>query len=256
MPLEAIRPAEQIPDPKAANGAPQPGDLALPPLESGDRLTRAEFERRYSARPDIKKAELIEGVVYVASPIRVERHGEPHSHVIVWLGTYCAASTGIRLTDNSSLRLDLDNEPQPDVVGWIDEPYGGSAFISEDDYLEGAPELIVGVAASSAAYDLHDKRNAYRRNRVQEYLVLLTTERRTVWHCWHEGEYHELTPDEQGILRSRVFPGLWFSPSHFWAGDLAGLLSVLQQGLATPEHAAFVEGLAGRLAERRGVSAT
>jgi Uma2 family endonuclease len=222
----------------------------LPPLESGDRLTRAEFERRYSARPDIKKAELIEGVVYVASPIRVERHGEPHSHVIVWLGNYCAASAGIRLTDNSSLRLDLDNEPQPDVAVWIDEPYGGGAYVGEDDYLEGAPELIAEVVGSSAAYDLHDKRNAYRRNRVQEYVVLLTTERRTVWYTWREGEYHELTPDEQGILRSRVFPGLWFSPSHFWAGDLAGLLAVLQQGLATPEHAAFVQELAGRLTRR------
>lgn len=250
MTLEAIRPAEPVSDEKVANGAAQAGALVFPPLESGDRLTRAEFERRYSARPDIKKAELIEGVVYVASPIRVERHGEPHSHVIVWLGNYCAASAGIRLTDNSSLRLDLDNEPQPDVAVWIDKPYGGSAYVSADDYLEGAPELIVEVAASSATYDLHDKRNAYRRNRVQEYLVLLTTERRTVWYTWHEGEYHELMPDEQGVLRSRVFPGLWFSPSHFWAGDLAGLLAVLRQGLATLEHAAFVQALAGRLTQR------
>jgi Uma2 family endonuclease len=247
MALEAIRPAEQILDEKSTNGAPQPGDLALPPLESGDRLTRAEFERRYSARPDIKKAELIEGVVYVASPIRVRQHGLPHLHANTWLGVYSAATPGVLATDNSSLRLDEDNEPQPDIALWIEAGPVGNAYITEDDYLEGAPELIVEVAASSAAYDLHDKRNAYRRNRVQEYVVLLTTERRTVWYTWHEGEYHELTPDEQGIMRSRVFPGLWFSPSHFWAGDLAGLLAVLQQGLASPEHAEFVEELAGRL---------
>lgn len=137
-------------------------------LENGDRLTIYEFERRYQAMPDLKKAELIEGVVYVPAALSFRNSGQPHANLIIWLGMYQIATPGVELGDNVTVRLDLDNEPQPDAVLFIN---GGQAKISEDDYLEGAPELIVEVAASSAAYDLHDKKRAYRRNGVQEYLV-------------------------------------------------------------------------------------
>lgn len=213
---------------------------AIPPLENGDRLSRAEFERRYKAHPEIRKAELIEGVVYVASPVRVRRHGIPHSDIISWLGWYRAATRGVYVADNSTLQLDLDNEPQPDVAIWIE---GGNAYINAEDYLEGAPELIVEVAGSSASIDLGDKLRAYRRNGVQEYLVLLTHEREVRWFSWRTGETEEIQPDEQGILRSFVLPGLQLHPGLFWQGDMAGVLALLQQGLATPEHAAFVQRL-------------
>ena len=131
----------------------------IPPLESGDRLSRHEFERRYTAMPHIKKAELIEGIVYVASPLRFRSHGQPHGDLIVWLGNYKVSTRGVELGDNVTVRLDLDNEPQPDVVLLIDE-LGGQARISEDDYVEGAPELVAEVAASSASNDLHDKKRA------------------------------------------------------------------------------------------------
>jgi Uma2 family endonuclease len=251
MSQTAIQIEERIPTEKVSvtgpsqAGANGQGLYHQPPLESGDRLTRAEFERRYSAQPESKKAELVEGVVYVASPVRVRQHGEPHSHIIIWAGTYFVATPGTKISDNVTLRLDEDNEPQPDVALWIDQPAGGRAHISPDDYLAGAPELIIEIAASTAAYDLHDKRNAYRRNGVQEYLVMLPYEQQTIWYSWHEGRYHELPADEAGIIRSGVFPGLWLHPQRFWAGDLAGVLAVLQQGLQTPDHAAFVQRLAG-----------
>lgn len=215
-----------------------------PPLDSGDRLTRAEFERRYAARPDIKKAELIEGIVYVPSPV-YPRHGGPHGHIVTWLGVFSAMTPGVRIFDNTSIRLDTDNEPQPDVSVWIDDPTGETSRIPQDSIPEIVPDLIVEVAASSAAYDLHDKLNAYRRNRVQEYLVLVIYEQETRWHTWHEGEYQLLEPDEEGILRSRVFPGLWLHPERLWKGDLAGVLAVLQRGLESPEHQAFVRRLRG-----------
>lgn len=221
----------------------QATERELPPLNSGDRLSRIEFERRYHAMPDTKKAELIEGVVYVPSPVHVEMHGEPHGNIVTWLGVYRAATPSIRIADNATLRLDLDNEPQPDVSVWIDEKSGGKARISADDYLEGAPELIVEVAASSASYDLHDKLRAYRRNGVQEYLVLLAYEQEAIWYTLQEGEYQPLTADEQGVLRSQVFPGLHFQADLFWAGDLAGLLNILQEGLNTTDHANFVTRL-------------
>lgn len=221
----------------------QPGasaNGAIPPLENGDRLSRAEFERRYQAHPEIKKAELIEGIVYMASPVRARQHGGPHGRIITWLGNYMAATPGVDLLDNSTLRLDLDNEPQPDVSLWIE---GGNAFIDEDDYLHGAPELLVEVAASSAALDLGAKLQAYRRNGVAEYLVLLPREQEVRWFSFAAGETVQIEPDADGVLRSRVFPGLYFQPTLFWQGNLAGVLAVLRNGLATPEHAAFVERL-------------
>jgi hypothetical protein len=101
----------------------------IPALESGDRLTRREFERRYNAMPNLKKAELIEGVVYVASPQFFEPHAEPHGDLMIWLGNYKVATPGVRLGDNPTVRLDLDNEPQPDAILLIDATCGGQSHL-------------------------------------------------------------------------------------------------------------------------------
>jgi Uma2 family endonuclease len=130
----------------------------IPPLESGDRLSRHEFERRYQAMAEHQKAELIEGVVYLASPLRFQRHAEPHGKMVIWLGTYQISTPGVKLGIEPTVRLDQDNEPQPDAVLLVDQSLGGQSRLTEDDYIEGAPELIVEIAASSAAYDLHDKK--------------------------------------------------------------------------------------------------
>jgi Uma2 family endonuclease len=203
----------------------------LPILEGGDRLSRAEFERRYQAMPEAKKAELIEGVVYVASPVRVSRHGQPHSDVVGWLVAYRSATPGVMVCDNTTVRLDAENEPQPDALLRIDEARGGQSRISEDDYIEGAPELIVEIAASSASYDLHDKLRAYRRNGVREYLVWLTQEQAFRWYVLVEGEYVLQQPDDQGILRSQGFPGLQLAVEALLAGDMERVLAVLQEGI-------------------------
>jgi Uma2 family endonuclease len=214
-----------------------------PPLNSGDTLTRAEFERRYQAHPQIKKAELIEGVVFMPSPIRFEQHGLPHSDLITWLGVYRASTPGVQVGDNVTVRLDYENEVQPDILLRLETTLGGQSRIGDDDYLEGPPELIVEIAASSAAYDMHAKRRVYARNGVQEYLVAQMYEQRLDWFVLREGVYEALAPGEDGLLRSERFPGLWLQPAAFWAGDLAALLDGLQQGLASPEHAEFVARL-------------
>src|SRR4051794_2440771 len=90
-----------------------PGERAILLLENGDRLTRAEFERRYEAMPELKKAELIEGEVYIPSPVRHGRHSHPHTRLVTWLGDYETDTPGVEAGDNGSIRLDLDNEPQP-----------------------------------------------------------------------------------------------------------------------------------------------
>lgn len=209
----------------------------LPPLESGDRLSRTEFERRYSAMPHLKKAELIEGVVYVASPLRAQAHGKPHGDIMGWLWTYKAATPGIELYDNPTVRLDADNEPQPDAVLRLNQ--AGRSWISEDDYIEGAPELIVEVAASSASYDLHDKLRVYRRNGIQEYIVWQTYSQRLDWFSL-DGDYQPLVANPSGILCSQQFPGLWLASDALLSGDLTEVLRVLQAGIASPQHQAFV----------------
>ena len=213
----------------------------IPPLESGDRLSRAEFERRYHAMPHLKKAELIEGVVYVASPLRAQAHGSPHAHIITWLGVYESATPGVKCYDNPTVRLDGDNEPQPDAVLRFEQ--NGRSSISEDDYIEGSPELIVEVAASSASYDLHDKLRVYRRNGVQEYVVWRTYSQQIDWFYLQGGEYQSLTADEQGIFRSWQFPGLWLASEALLSGNLGEVLRVLGQGIDSPEHGEFVASL-------------
>jgi Uma2 family endonuclease len=205
--------------------------LTIPPLESGDKLTRAEFERRYDAMPNLKKAELIEGVVYLASPLRIKSHGEPHALIMTWLGVYKAATLGVGFADNSTVRLDADNEPQPDALLRIEN--GGQSRISEDDYVEGAPELIVEIAASTASYDLHEKLKVYRRNQVQEYLVWRVYDNAFDWFKLDEGQYIKLEGDAEGIIRSQFFPGLWLDKSALLSGNLAKVLEVLQLGLKT-----------------------
>lgn len=213
--------------------------LTTLPLENGDKLTRAEFERRYNATPSVKKAELIEGVVYVASPLRFRSHGKPHAYIMGWLVGYEAATPGVELGDNATVIIDADNEPQPDALLRIET--GGQSRINEDDYVEGAPELIVEVAASSASYDLHEKLKVYRRNQVQEYLVWRVYDRQFDWFRLKSGEYIKLEPNVDGVICSEIFAGLWLDKTALLSGDLTKVMAVLQQGLSTPEHQSFVE---------------
>lgn len=217
----------------------------VPVLESGDHLSRAEFERRYEALPDLKKAELIEGVVYVGSPVRVS-HGEPHSMVMVWLGTYWVATPGVRLADNTTVRLDLDNEVQPDALLRIEPDAGGTSHTSEDGYVEGPPELVVEIAASSASIDRHTKLRMYQRNGVQEYFIWQVENRQVEWFTLREGVYMPLVPDERGVLHSQVFPGLCVPVDSLVEQNLATVLVEQQTALHTPEHQAFVASLAAR----------
>ncbi|MFW6296698.1 MAG: Uma2 family endonuclease [Halothece sp.] len=215
----------------------------LPILENGDRVTRDEFERRYHRMPNVKKAELIEGKVYMPSPVRVSRHAQPHSLMITWLTIYSVATPNSMALDNATVRLDFDNEPQPDALLRLDESVGGNSQVSEDDYVEGAPELIVEIASSSASYDLHDKLQVYRRNGVREYLVWLVGDKEFRWYLWTEGTYQQLSPDESGILKSPFFSGLWLDVSALLAGEMQQVLSVLNSGVSSTEHQAFVEQL-------------
>jgi hypothetical protein len=220
-----------------------PTPPAVPPLEPGDHLTRDEFERRYDAMPHLKKAELLEGVVYMPSPVRWNQHGSPHFHLITWLGVYQATTPGVQGGDNASVRLDLDSEPQPDAALIVEPACGGQVQISPDDYIVGGPELVGEVAASSVAIDLNIKMRVYRRNQVREYLVWRVLDQAIDWFVLRQSDYQRLALTSEGIYQSENFPGLWLDPAALARFDLPRVLQVVQQGIASPEHAAFVARL-------------
>jgi Uma2 family endonuclease len=213
-------------------------------MENGDRLTRDEFERRYEAMPNLKKAELIGGIVYMPSPVRQIEHSAPHARVVTWLGTYLAMTPGVDVGDNATVRLDDDNDPQPDALLRLLPEAGGQSQIDGDGYIAGPPELIVEIAASSVSYDLHDKKDVYAQYGVQEYVVWRTEDSAIDWFRSENGQYVKVEPDEEGIIESRVFPGLRLATAALLAGDLARVLAELQKGLDSDEHKAFVQKLA------------
>ncbi len=215
----------------------------IPPLVHGDRLTRAEFERRYDAMPHLKKAELIEGVVSMPPPVSLGEHAGPHANLVTWLGTYEAFTPGVMGAAEGSVRLGASSMPQPDAMLFIRPAHGGRVRISADDYVEGGPELVVEVAASSIPLDTGPKLQLYQRYDVQEYIVWRVPDGEIDWFVRRGGQYTRLPPDAAGIYRSEVFPGLWLDAAALVRRDLGRVLSLLQQGLASPEHADFVAQL-------------
>ena len=215
-----------------------------PPLENGDRLTRDEFERRYDAMPDLKKAELIKGVVYMGSPVRFGKHGEPHARLLTWLGTYAAFTEGVRFAGSATVRLDWDTEPQPDALLRVEPEGRANSRITADDYVEGAPEFVAEISSSTVSYDLHDKMDAYRRAGVQEYLVWRVEDQEVDWFLLRDGEYVRIPPGADGVYEGSTFPGLRLAVTALLAGDMAQVMSELQKGLDAAEHAEFVASLA------------
>lgn len=142
------------------------------------------------------------------------------------------------------MRLDLDNEPQPDAILFIDPARGGQTRIDPDDYVSGAPEFVAEVSASTASYDLHEKLGAYKRNGVLEYLVWRVEDREIDWFVLEGTEYRRLAAEADGTLQSRAFPGLWLDPAALVALDAAAVLDTLRRGLATDAHGAFARRLA------------
>jgi Uma2 family endonuclease len=217
--------------PQRRTGRPVPSQNAglrpPPPLEAGDRLTSTEFLRRYEAEPGLKKAQLIEGIVYMPSPVRAEQHAIPDNLLQGWLFAYAAEHPGVEALTNATLVIDPENTPQPDAILCSAPRKGGRVWLNEKGYLCGAPELVCEVAASSASVDLHDKFRAYRRRGIQEYLIWLTTERKVKWFQLVEEDYVQIN-EQKGFLHSAVFPGLVLDVKALLKLDRSRLLASLR----------------------------
>ena len=222
-----------------------PETPAIPPLHPGDRLTAEEFERRYDAMPGLTKAELVEGVVYMPSPVSYEDHAKPHFHTMGWMNFFEMSTPGVGGADNVTLRLPLRNRPQPDGCLFILPASGGQVQIDADGYIVGGPELVAEVSATSESYDLHDKLEVYERNGVQEYVVWRVFDKAIDWFVLRDAKFQRLQPASDGCYHSEVFPGLWLDLAALIRGDMQAVFQAVQRGVATPEHAALVARLQG-----------
>ncbi|MBY0229579.1 MAG: Uma2 family endonuclease [Gemmataceae bacterium] len=226
----------------------------IPVLRNGDRLDAEEFLRRYEAMPEKCKAELIGGIVYLggdmASPVNAEDHGDPHARLITWLGMYAIDTTGVLVSDNATVTLGPGDVPQPD--GSMRIVHRGRTTLDRG-YIQRGPELSAEVAASSVSIDRNAKLRAYRDEGIPEYVLWRTEDGAIDWFVLEAGQYVPLRPDPDGILRSRVFPGLWLDGAAMVAGNMRRVREVLNLGVASPEHAAFVAARAA--AERESARA-
>ncbi len=211
-------------------------------LEPGDLLTRAEFHRRYEAMPELKRAELIEGIVHIDPQDSFKMHGEPRSLLIWFIGQYKLLTPGIRSGANTTVILDDANEFQPGLTAFIDPARGGRVRII-DGYVNDAPEFIAEVAQNSTSIQLHEKLRAYQRNGVTEYLVWRTEDAAIDWFVLREGKYERLEPDADGLWKSPGFPGLWLDGPAMIGGDMPAVFVTLNRGLASEEHAVYMERL-------------
>ena len=216
-----------------------------PLLEPGDHLDQPTFHARYELMPEAVKAELIGGVVYIPAALR-RPHGRSSGLLIHWLRAYEDETPAVELYDNTTTIMGEDSEPQPDACLIIQPECGGQMRVTEEDYLQGAPELVGEVASSTEAYDLHSKKRDYERAGVREYLVVALRQQIVFRFVNRGGRFAEQPPDADGVIRSEVFPGLWLDPEALIALQGRRVLEVLRHGLATPEHAAFVAHLAAR----------
>lgn len=222
----------------------------IPNLESGDRLSAAEFLHRYEAMPEVKKAELIHGTVFMGSPVRFTQHAQPDSLLQAWIVTYAAHTPGLMTAGNVTLRLSPEDVPQPDSVLLIDPRFGGKTKTDPKGYLTGSPELVIEVAASSVSIDAHDKVELYSAASIPEYLIFRTEDMQVDWQTLEGKSYSLLKPDSQGVVKSKVFPGLWLDVPALLKGDAASVLGTLQRGLESAEHTAFVKELQQRAPKR------
>lgn len=217
----------------------------LPPLENGDHLDQKTFHERYEAMPPGVRAELIGGVVFMSSPQK-KPHGRVQIKLVRWLGEYEDATPGTEGNLNLTSILGPESEPQPDACLLILPECGGQSWFDEDEYLNGAPELLAEVSYATESIDLNRKKADYEKAGAREYLVVALRLKKVFWFVRRRGKFRELPPGEDKILRSEVFPGLWLDPEALLRQDSKRLLAVLRKGLASPEHAAFVAKLAGK----------
>jgi Uma2 family endonuclease len=196
-------------------------------LENGAVMSRERFHALYSECEGLERVELIEGVVYMPSPVRVEQHQRPAKLCYQWLMAYEELHREeVEAMNGASVLLDDRNEPIPDVM-----LYRLSPDRFEDGYVKGTPELVVEIAASTTSRDLHQKKRAYERNGVREYIVWRTVDKEIDWFQLRDGVYARREPDAAGLIESEEFPGLRLDVRAMLAGDRAAVVAAVRRAM-------------------------
>jgi hypothetical protein len=224
---------------------------ALPPLVAGEHLDQPTFHERYEAMPPDTCAELVGGIVYMPSPMRLD-HGNESRFVGGWLDRYQRFTPGVEGADGATVKLDPKGEPQPDHFLFISPELGGQSDVDSEGYFTVASELIVEVARSTRHYDLNQKKVDYERAGVCEYVVVELDPNRLPWFIRTGKHFKKLPPGRDGIYRSKVFPGLWLDPESIFSRDRVRRDEVLERGVRAPEHAKFAARLAAARDQARG----
>ena len=223
----------------------------VPPFENGDCMDQKAFHALYEKTPHGFKAELIGGVVHMASPVS-KPHGRTHRRLCRWLDGYVDETPGVEGYDNTTNIQGEKSEPQPDLTLIVEPEYGGLTGEDSKGCIVGPAELVIEIAHSSVSIDRHAKFRDYERVGVREYMIVITKSERIEWYGRGKKGFESISPEGDGTVRSRVFPGLWLDPAGIFARSSKRLLAVLNEGLATEELAKFAAKLqkaAGRKAK-------
>ena len=265
--------APEAPPAAGAGPAPAPDPDALPPgvapgtpggygLFHGMFMRNPEYHTLYEQTPPGFRAELIEWRVYINRDHRGRAGGdlwdEPHGDIVGtkyrhaskqllldwWLGEYAANTPGVDPLSTPTVRMPDGSEPEPDaVLRRISAEELAAEAEDHDGWVTYLPALAAEVSDSTRTRDAGPRRRDYERNGVAEYLMIDLPGRRVRWFARDDaGAYAEMPPGDDGLLKSRAFPGLWLDPAALLAGDRAALKTALAAGLATDEHAAYVAG--------------
>jgi Uma2 family endonuclease len=238
---------QYVAEAEAMSTVEHPRTATLPPLVIGEHLDQPTFHERYEAMPSNTRAELIGGIVYMP-PMLGSEHSDDHVSVVGLLFLYQRAAPGVRANIESSTVLNDRNEVQPDCSLRILADYGGQTT-TIPKWIEGAPELVVEISRSSRSIDLGPKLQEYQEAGVKEYVVFALDPDEVIWHERRGDKLVAIPPRDDGLYHSKAFPGLWLDPKAMIRRDLDALIVALDCGLASPEHAAFVEELARRRAK-------
>ena len=214
--------------------------VTLPGLITGERMDVEEFLCRWDELPYLKNAELIDGIVYVPSPLSLD-HGSLDTLILWWLTQYAHATPGCKAGNNVTWLM-LDSSPQPDAFLRVLPSRGGQSR-DEKRYCAGAPELAVEICLTSTEVDFGPKLRLYQRAGVREYITIEIFGKRIVWRKLENAVYvaQQIPPD--GVLRSQVFPGLWLDVAALWNDDGTKMLAALNAGLSSEDHQLVAERL-------------
>ncbi|MFT3878951.1 MAG: Uma2 family endonuclease [Gemmatales bacterium] len=210
----------------------------LPLLYDGQRLDRETFHRLYEASPELKRVQLIEGIVHMPSPMRFVQHANPQTCINGWLFCYSSQTPGVRNGGSATLKIDTENEFEPDGMLFYDQ---GQLVIADDGYLEGVPELVVEVSASTISVDSKEKFRVYEKQGVKEYLLWNTQADTITWFARNKNKFVAMKPNRAGIIQSKTFPGLWLDVAAMLEGDLTQVMKTLNEGLTSGPHVKYVK---------------